>query len=202
MKLFRMLRLLTAGIVVWACSGSEPTAPVPPAVTAVAVTPEHLMLIEQQSATIAATARGADGRIVTGQTFTWSTDDSTIAAVDTNGLITAKRPGSAEITVRAAGITAKVYVTVNRVPVASIQAGPTALLLAIGATKQLIAITRDAAGNALTGRIVNWSTDSPSVATVNNSGLVSAVGEGYATILVASEGVTFGIGVTVVAREP
>jgi uncharacterized protein YjdB len=202
MKLLRMLRLFTAGIAVWACSGSEPTAPAAPAVAAVAVTPEHLMLVEQQSATIAAIARAADGRIVTGQTFTWSTDDSTVAAVDTNGLITAKRTGSAEITVRAAGITAKVYVTVNRVPVASIQAGPTALLLSIGATKQLIAITRDASGNALTGRIVNWSTDSPSVVTVNNSGLVSAVGEGYATILVASEGVTFGIGVTVVAKEP
>ena len=202
MKFLRLLGLLTAGTAVWACSGSEPIEVTIPAVTAVAVTPEHLMLIEQESATIAATARDAEGRVVTGQTFTWSTDDSTIAAVDATGRITAKRAGSAEIRVRVAGITAKVFVIVNRVPVASIQAGPTALLLQIGGTKQLTAITRDAAGNVLTGRIVNWSTDSPLVAKVNDAGLVTAVGPGYATILVASEGHTFGIAVTVEAKDP
>ena len=205
MKRFGLLGTLMTGLTLLACSSSEstvPTIPTVPTVTAVAVTPEHLMLIEQQSATIAATARDAEGHVVTGQSFTWSTNDSTIAAVDANGRITAKRAGSAEITVRAAGITAKVFVTVNQVPVGSVKAGPTAVVLAIGATKQLTAITYDAAGNVVTGRIVNWSSDSPLVATVNNSGLVTAVGHGYATILVASEGHTFGVAITVSPNEP
>ena len=200
MKLFGFL---AAGLTLLACSSSEPIEPtIPAAVAAVAVTPEHLMLIEQESETIAATARDAEGHVVTGQSFTWSTNDSTIAAVDANGRITAKHAGSAEVTVRVAGITAKVFVTVNQVPVASVKAGPTAVVLAIGATRQLTAITYDASGKVLTGRIVNWSTDSPSVATVDNSGLVKAVGPGYATILVASEGHTFGIAVTVGPSDP
>lgn len=86
--------------------------------------------------------------------------------------------------------------------VASVKAGPTAVVLAIGATKKLTAITYDAAGNVLTGRTVNWSSDSPSVATVDDSGLVRAVGHGYATIIVASEGRTFGVAVTVSPQEP
>jgi large repetitive protein len=203
MKRLGLLGTLTVGLTLLACSSSEPIEPtIPAAVTAVAVTPDHLMLIEQQAATIAATARDAEGNVVTGQSFTWSTNDSTIAVVDANGRITAKRAGSAEITVRTAEITAKVFVTVNQVPVALIKAGPTALVLAIGATKQLFAITYDAAGNVLTGRIVNWSTDSPSVATVDDSELVTAVGHGYATIIVASEGRTFGVAVTVSPQEP
>jgi uncharacterized protein YjdB len=88
------------------------------------------------------------------------------------------------------------------VPVASVQAGPTGLMLQIGGTKQLTAITRDAAGQVLTGRVVSWSTDSPLVATVNDSGLVTGVGHGYATIIVASEGRTFGVAVTVEAKGP
>src|SRR5262245_28645344 len=198
MKLLRVLGLATAVLTLLPCSSrepSEPGEPTIPAVTAVAVTPEHLMLIEQQSATIAATARDAEGHVVTGQTFTWTTDDSTIAAVDANGRITAKRAGSAEIRVRAPGLTAQVFVTVHQVPVGSIHAGPPALRLHTGGTKQLTAITRDSAGNVLAGRIVNWSTDSPLVAKVNDAGLVTAVGPGYATILVASEGHTFGIAV-------
>jgi len=86
---------------------------------------------------------------------------------------------------------------VNQVPVASVKAGPTAVVLEIGATKKLSAITYDAAGNVLTGRVVNWSSDSPLVATVDTSGLVTAVDHGYATIIVASEGRTFGVAVTV-----
>src|SRR5215475_5954259 len=90
----------------------------------------------------------------------------------------------------------------NQVPVASVHAGPTGLMLQIGSTKKLTAITRDASGNVLTGRIVNWSSDSPLVATVSDSGVVTGVGHGYATIIVASEGRTFGVAVTVEAKDP
>jgi uncharacterized protein YjdB len=82
-------------------------------------------------------------------------------------------------------------------PVASLAAGPTALLLKVGGTKQLIAVVKDASGIVLTGRTVTWATDSPDVAIVSANGLVTATGLGYVTIIATCEGKTFGVAGTV-----
>ncbi len=50
--------------------------------------------------------------------------------------------------------------------VASVTVTPDAGALPVGGSLQLTATTRDAAGNALTGRAVTWSGDNPSVASV------------------------------------
>ena len=54
--------------------------------------------------------------------------------------------------------------------------------IAPGATSQLTAIPRNAAGTTLTGLTATWSSSANGVATVNGSGLVSAVANGTATI--------------------
>src|SRR5438874_1506818 len=59
--------------------------------------------------------------------------------------------------------------------------GGPALLTAIGATLALQASPRDSAGNAVVA-VVAWSSDAPTVATVNGSGLVTAVSNGRAVI--------------------
>lgn len=84
--------------------------------------------------------------------------------------------------------------------VASLAAGPTALVLKVGQTQQLVAIAKDASGTVLSGRSVTWTTDTPGVAVVSDAGLVTATGLGYVTIVVACEGKTFGVAATVVAE--
>lgn len=54
--------------------------------------------------------------------------------------------------------------------------------IAPGATSQLTATPRNAAGTALTGLTASWSSSANSVATVSSTGLVSAVANGTATI--------------------
>jgi uncharacterized protein YjdB len=88
--------------------------------------------------------------------------------------------------------------TPPRVEVASVAAGPTALVLKIGQAKQLTAVVMDADGHRLSGRVVTWSTDSPDVAVVSDAGLVTATGLGYVTIIATCEGKTFGVAATVV----
>lgn len=85
-------------------------------------------------------------------------------------------------------------------PVGSVAAGPTALLLKPGDTKQLIAVVKDESGRVLSGRTVTWASDSPDVATVNGSGLVTAKAAGYVTIIATCEGKTFGVAATVSAE--
>jgi murein DD-endopeptidase MepM/ murein hydrolase activator NlpD len=71
--------------------------------------------------------------------------------------------------------------------VATVEVSPPTASLLVGATTQLSATTRDAAGNTLTGRTVTWSSASPTVATIISTGLVTAVAAGTANITATSE---------------
>src|SRR3989449_26191 len=73
-------------------------------------------------------------------------------------------------------------VTVHPVPVASVAVSPASPSIAVGQTVQLAAVTKEAAGNVLTGRTVTWTTSNSSVATVSASGLLTGVTIGTATI--------------------
>ncbi len=72
-------------------------------------------------------------------------------------------------------------------------------LVALGATLQLQAVARDAGGATISGRTFLWSSSNPGVATVTNTGLVTAVATGTATIRAETGGV-FGTATTVVRQ--
>jgi len=90
-------------------------------------------------------------------------------------------------------------VTVHPVPVASVAVSPASPSIAVGQTVQLAAVTKDAAGNVLTGRTVTWSSSNTSVATVSGTGLVTGLTAGTATITATSEGVASTAATTVTA---
>jgi hypothetical protein len=69
-----------------------------------------------------------------------------------------------------------------------VEVSPATGSIAVGATLQLSATARDASGNVLTGRIVSWSSDSPSLAIVSPAGLVTGDAPGLVTITATSEG--------------
>jgi len=76
----------------------------------------------------------------------------------------------------------------GRVSVYAVGVAPQVLTLqSLGATQQLSAAPADRAGRPLRGRAVTWSSSNDSVATVSSSGLVTAVGNGSATIRAVSE---------------
>src|SRR5207247_3052981 len=69
--------------------------------------------------------------------------------------------------------------------------------LVTGQTVQLSGTAREASGNVVSGRVITWSSNSSSVASVNGSGLVTGAGAGSATITATSEGQSGTSGVTV-----
>ncbi len=80
-----------------------------------------------------------------------------------------------------------VTVTISLIPVAVVEVSPATADLAEGQTQQLTAVTRDAAGNELSGRAVTWSSSDGGVANVDDTGLVTALAEGSATVTATSE---------------
>lgn len=73
-------------------------------------------------------------------------------------------------------------------PVASVALAPATSSVLAGATVQLTATARDAAGNAISGRTITFASSNMAVATVGTSGLVTSIAPGTATITATSEG--------------
>jgi hypothetical protein len=87
--------------------------------------------------------------------------------------------------------------------VASVTVSPAAPTITVGLSAQLTASTLDAAGNALSGRTVTWSSSNSAVASVSATGLVTGIAVGGpVTITAASEGKSGTAVVTVAANTP
>jgi galactose oxidase-like protein/Big-like domain-containing protein len=118
----------------------------------------------------------------------FSANDTTI-----NAAWAAANAGALGLEIRAAGAAPQ--------PVAFVEVSPDSASVVVGDTVRLAAATQDAGGEPLTGRPVSWTTDDPLVATVSDSGLVSAVAVGAATITGTSEGKNGTAQVTVTAAS-
>jgi uncharacterized protein YjdB len=183
-------------------------APAPVAVANVSVTLSPSSLVVGQTANATATLRDAGGNDLTGRAVAWSSSNAGVASVNSSGVVTALSAGSTNIVATSEGQNGLAALTVSAppppapVPVASVSVSPTAPSLTVGGTIQLSATTRDANGNVLTGRTVTWTSSNAGIASVNSSGLVTAVSAGSASISAFSEGQTGSSTVTVTAPAP
>ncbi len=118
----------------------------------------------------------------------WSTSKAAVATVNSYGLVTAKSEGTATISCYAADgsgchATCRITVKAAEVMPTSISLNTSKEELNEGETLQLNAIiTPDEATNTR----LTWISDNPSIATVSANGLVSAIKEGSANIIVTT----------------
>ena len=116
------------------------------------------------------------------QNVTWSSSNDSVARVNSVGLVTAVAEGTATITATAQDGTGKadsVIVTVNPRLIENITIAGGNFSLLKNETRTLTALITPA--NASNKRI-QWESNATGVATVNSAGLVTAIGEGTATI--------------------
>ncbi|MCC6773380.1 MAG: Ig-like domain-containing protein [Gemmatimonadaceae bacterium] len=169
--------------------------PVP--VAAVSIVPAVATVSVRQTAQLVARVTDSTGALLDGRAVSWSSDAPSIATVDGTGVVTAVAAGQARISASAEGRTGAAVVTVTPIPVASLEVAPDSAALLEGDTLQLSARPLDAQGRVLTGRVVSWLSGAPSIATVNASGRVTAIGPGVALIIASSEGVSATVSIAV-----
>ncbi len=131
-----------------------------------------------------------NGNLLTGRTITFSSSDAAVASVSSQGLVSARAPGVARITALSDGKTAVTTITVIAVPVAEVSVSPGSTSVIVGDTRALAVEARSASGIVLVGRPTTWISGAPSIATVNASGVVSAVAPGTAIIVATVGGVS------------
>lgn len=113
------------------------------------------------------------------QSVTWTSSNTSVAAVDAKGVITAKAVGTATITAKTTnGKTATVTVTVKAVEATGVTITASANSCNVGGTVTLTAkVSPEKASQSVT-----WTSSNTSVATVSSSGVVTAKAVGTTTI--------------------
>ena len=178
---------LSATLWAYACGDgtTEPPTPPPdpPRPATVAVTPATTQLTALgDTVQLSAEVRDQNGQVMAGAAVTWSSSATSIATVSGSGLVTAAGNGTATITARAGGASGTAVVTVMQSPDSVAVLPEEATIAALGDTLRLAAEAFDANGRAVAGAEFSWESSDAAVATVDGSGLVTAAGNGTATI--------------------
>ena len=143
----------------------------------VSVAPTTATIIKGQTQQLTATVAPSSA---SNKSVSWSSSNNSVATVSSTGLVTAKAAGTADITVTTADGNYKAVCKVTvRVLVTGVSLSETDISLIKGSTEQLLATVSPADAS---NKTISWTTTDKSVATVSNTGLVTAVGGGTATI--------------------
>ena len=125
--------------------------------------------------------------------LSWTSSNNSVATVDANGKVTAVALGTANITASQNGMSATCVITV-----AGISLNKTSTTIVKGRNEQLTASVYPTSTTIVKGRneqltasvypssTYTWTSSNPAVATVSDTGLVTAVAKGTATITVTT----------------
>lgn len=124
------------------------------------------------------------------KTVTYSSGNTAVATVSATGLVTGVKAGDAVITVTGydgeKDITASITIHVTNVAVTGVSISPTAAVsISVGGTQSL---TASVSPSNATEKGVTWTSDTPSVATVDTNGVVTGVAAGTAIITATTKG--------------
>ena len=151
---------------------------VPKLVTSISLNKKTLYVNINATAQLTATVSPSDA---TNKSVTWTSSNTGVATVNSNGVVTGVSVGSCTITATAkdgSGKQASCAVTVQK-PVTSITLNYSSLKIKSNSIYQLSATVSP---SDATNRSVTWASSNTSVATVRSNGLVNGIADGTCTI--------------------
>jgi uncharacterized protein YjdB len=150
------------------------------ALTGITVTPTSLSLVVDGQQQIVASAVPKEA---TGVSFVWSSSNDNIATVNQSGIVVAKSVGTATITVQSGSIqaTVQVSVSIEEIPLIDVTVNPAEVTQAFDDTVRIayVAVPANATGVSFT-----WTSADESIATVDQTGLITITGVGTTTVTV------------------
>lgn len=168
-------------------------------IASVEVVPSEASLEFGSTRSFDVTVTATDGTEITGRAATWTSSAPAIAAVDDAGVVTGVGLGTSIITAAIDGIEGTASVDIVAPPLASMTVEPSTVSLQVGQQRRLTAIGQRPDGTPVPGLPVAWRSANTAVATVDDTGLVTGVGEGTVQIEAGFGGV---LGAATVAVSP
>lgn len=154
----------------------------------------------------------ASGTPVSGQAFSWSSSDNSIATVSPTSsggatTVTGVAPGTVMITARIGAVSGVSTITVVAVPPADVEVTPPDATIAVGSMIDIAAQALDASGSPLTDQSFTWTSSDDAIATVDpttsdGTTTVTGVAEGTVTITAATGTVSGAATITVEPPAP
>lgn len=152
----------------------------PVKVTSVQFTPKALTIKANESQTIAYNVIPANA---TNKIVTWFSNDTNIAVVDSNGILTGKAAGTTVIVVKTQDGEFTDYlsltVTAPDIQVTGVKVDPSTKKMIVGET---ITLTKTISPSNAYNQNVTWASDNTEVATVSSTGTVTAKAAGNTVI--------------------
>jgi uncharacterized protein YjdB len=183
---FRRTFVAVLALTTWSCGSTQPDAA--QQVAQIVVQPSTPTLAIDAQLPLQALVQNEAGVLVPDASVTWTVENPTVASVTEAGVVKGLALGTTQVAANARGKFGIATVTVQKTPVASVIVLPATSTAGKGSTLRLTAVAYDASQNVLPGRGMIWTSNNPSVATVDGTGLVTAKEKGTALITATSEG--------------
>lgn len=164
----------------------------------VEITPKTLDAQVGQKVKFSASAKDAAGNAIDAKPSVWFAAPFDLAGADESGEVTFHMPGIVTVGAVIAGKTGYATVNVANSQVKSLEIELLPHPIVAGSAEKLSATARTENGNPRADAPIKWTSDKPSVASVDAAGLVTGVAPGSATIKAASDSATGTLKVQVV----
>jgi len=159
-----------------------------------------------QAISLAATYTDASTAFIT-NAASYTSSDPSVVTVSPIGVITAVGPGNATITATIGGVSTVIPITIpantntNPPVLTNIVVSPSTAGVVVGATQQFNATGLNSDGSSSPLSNASWSVSDINIASIDDTGLFTALAPGVVTITVVESGITGTASVTVTAAS-
>lgn len=155
----------------------------------VSIAPSVITVPVNGAVTVSGTAFDCSGNSIRDKTINFSSANTSIATVTTAGQVVGVAVGTTTVSAVANGKQGTAQVTVTPEVATTVTVSPATTTLRISNTRQFTATPKNAAGVAITGKTIRWSSSNSSIASVDQTGLVTALTPGTVIIAADADGV-------------
>ncbi|MEM9676121.1 MAG: Ig-like domain-containing protein [Bacteroidota bacterium] len=148
--------------------------------------PAQNSLLVGETLMLTAERQTIGGETIPTESFTWTSSNPDVASVSPQGTVEAIAAGQTRITALVGNSTSEPWlltVVANQEEVAQISVTAERTSLDVGETLQLTAMARNVSGEIISDQLFSWQSSDENVVTVDDAGLLTAIGNGSAEIV-------------------
>ena len=153
----------------------------------ISVAPATLTLPVNSTSSIVGTAFDCSGNSIRNKKISYSSSNTAVATVTTEGNVIAVSVGGASVSVVADGKSASVPVTVTPEVAATVILNPSVLTLRRTNTRDLVATARNSQNTIIANSTFRWSSSNSSILSVDQSGKVTAIAPGSVVVTATAD---------------